>query len=95
MLPHTAVEDEQMGRYRDKVRDAAEGLVEKGMEGAKDVAAEAYQTIKEEADRQGLSGKGTTSIVEQVGDVVKSAAAKTEEAIREKVAGKADGSETK
>ena len=65
------------------------------MEGAKGVAAETYQSIKEEADRQGLSGGGTKSVVEQVGDVVKSAAAKTEEAIREKVGAGPDQSETK
>ena len=95
MLPRTALEDEQMGRYRDKIRDTAEGMLEKGMEGAKEVAAEAYQTIKEEADRHGLSGGGAKSVVDQVGDVVKSAATRTEEAVREKVAGEPGRSETK
>ncbi|MFU0504401.1 hypothetical protein [Pseudaminobacter sp. NGMCC 1.201702] len=85
MLPRTAVEDEQMGRYRDKARDAAGDLLQQGIEGAKDVAAEAYSTIKEEADRQGLRGGGDTSMVEQVSEVAKSAAARTEEAVRERM----------
>lgn len=90
MLPHTAVEDEQMGRYGDKVRDTAEALLHKGMEEAKAVAAETYQTVKEEADRQGLGGDGDKSIVEQVGNVVKTAAAKTEDSIRDKVGSGSD-----
>lgn len=85
MLPHTALEDKQMGRYRDKVRDAAEDLLEKGIEGAKEVAAEAYQTIKDEADRQGLASDADTSVAEKVANVVKSATTKTEKAVRARV----------
>jgi ElaB/YqjD/DUF883 family membrane-anchored ribosome-binding protein len=85
MLPRTAVEDEQMGRYRDKARDTAGDLLQQGIEGAKDVAAEAYSTIKEEADRQGLRSGSDTSVVEQVSEVAKSAAARTEEAVRERM----------
>ena len=58
MLPSTAIEDEQFGRYRDKSASAAEDLVDKGVETAKEVAADAYQTVKEEADRQGLKSTG-------------------------------------
>ena len=85
MLPGTSFEDEQLGGYRDKLRDSAEDLIDKGVEGAKEVAAEAYETIKDEADRQGFSS-GETSIVEQVGKIVKSAAEKTEESVRERIA---------
>lgn len=85
MLPHTDLEDEQIGRYRDKVRGAAEGLLGKGIEGAKEVAAEAYQTIKDEADRQGLASDSDMSVAEKVAEVVKSATAKTEKAVRARV----------
>ena len=85
MLPSTTLEDEQLGRYRDKLRDSAEDLLDKGVEGAKEVAAEAYETIKDEADQQGLKASGDSSVVEQVGKVVKSAAAKTEKSVREKI----------
>ena len=88
MLPSTTLEDEQLGRYGDKLRDTAEDLMEKGVEGAKEVAAETYETIKEEADHHGLSGSGETSVVEQVGEVVKSAAAKTEKTVRARIAPK-------
>ena len=50
MLPSTAIEDEQFGRYRDKLGEAAEDLMDKSVESAKEVAAGAYQTVKEEAD---------------------------------------------
>ncbi|MER9679135.1 hypothetical protein NKJ23_07350 [Mesorhizobium sp. M0184] len=84
MLPHTAAEDEQLGAYRDKLRDSAEDVFEKGLEQAKQVAAEAYETAKEEADRQGTSGDAET-LVDRVGEVVKSTASKTEEAIRDRL----------
>ena len=84
MLPRTSVEDQNLGAYSDKIRDSAQDLMEKGVEGAKDVAAEAYQTVKEEADRQGTSGD--KSIVEKVTEVVRSTSAKAEESIRDKIA---------
>ena len=84
MLPRTSVEDQNLGAYSDKIRDSAQDLMEKGVEGAKEVAAEAYQTVKDEADRQGMSGD--KSIVEKVTDVVRSTSAKAEESIRDKIA---------
>jgi len=90
MLPGTTVEDEQLGRYRDKLRSTAEDVLERGVEGAKEVAAETYETIKDEADHQALSGSGDTTVVEQIGKVVKSAAATTEQSVREKTAPKRD-----
>ncbi|MER8390218.1 hypothetical protein NKH14_33050, partial [Mesorhizobium sp. M1380] len=84
MLPHTAAEDEQLGPYRDKLRDSAEDLLEEGVEQAKQVAAEAYETVKEEADRQGSSGDAET-LVDRVEKVVKKTASKTEEAIRDRL----------
>jgi hypothetical protein len=85
MLPGTSFEDEQLGGYRDKLRDAAGNLIDKGVEGAKEVAAEAYETIKDEADQHGLGGSGDVSVVEQVGKIVRSAAEKTEDSVRERI----------
>ncbi|MER8508038.1 hypothetical protein NKJ09_04225 [Mesorhizobium sp. M0189] len=84
MLPHTAAEDAQLGPYRDKLRDSAEEVFEEGVEQAKQVAAEAYETVKEEADRQGSSGDAET-LVDRVEKVVKKTASKTEEAIRDRL----------
>jgi hypothetical protein len=85
MLPHTDVEDQQIGRYRDEVRGAADALVKKGIEEAKEVAAETYQSIRDEADRQGLAGDPDTPVTEKVAEVVKAGASKTEQAVRERV----------
>ena len=83
MLPRTSLEDQQLGSYSDAIRNTAQNLMEKGVEGAKEVAAEAYQTVKDEADRQGVSGAGDGSIVEKVAEVVRSTASKTEQAMRD------------
>jgi hypothetical protein len=85
MLPRTEIEDQSLGAYSDKVRDTAHELMDKGVEGAKEVAAEAYQTVKDEADRQGIGQAGEASIVEKVAEVVKSTSAKAEETIRDKI----------
>ncbi|MBA3448235.1 MAG: hypothetical protein H0T56_11630 [Pseudaminobacter sp.] len=84
MLPHTSVEDQHMGKYAKKLRDAGEDLYEKGVEEAKSVASEAYDAVKEEADRQGLTGDGDATLAERVSKVVKSAASRTEESVRER-----------
>jgi uncharacterized protein YpuA (DUF1002 family) len=61
------------------------------MEQAKQVAAEAYEAVKEEADRQGSGGDADT-LAGKVGKVVESTAKRTEEAIRDRLP--ADGSST-
>ncbi|TGS65879.1 DUF3618 domain-containing protein [Mesorhizobium sp. M3A.F.Ca.ET.201.01.1.1] len=81
MLPHTAVEDEQLGGYREKLRDTAEATLEEGLDAAKEVAAEAYRTASDEAWRQ-ASGEGT--LADKVSEVVRSAADKADEAVRER-----------
>jgi gas vesicle protein len=93
MLPHTATEDEQLGAYRDNLVDSAEEAFQRGLEQAKQVAAEAYETVKEEADRQASDGSADT-LVGKVGKVVESTAEKTEEAIRDRLPGSSDGSPT-
>jgi hypothetical protein len=85
MLPHTRIEDETLGTYGRKLRHAGEDLYEKGMEVAKDVAAEAYGAAKEEADRQGLTGDDKTTVADRVSEVFKSAAERTEESIQDKM----------
>nr|WP_292360772.1 hypothetical protein [Mesorhizobium sp.] len=83
MLPHTQVEDERLGGYREQLQDKAEDALEEGVDQAKQVAAEVYQTASEEAGRQ-ASTEGT--LADKVSDVVKSAAAKTEEVVRQRLA---------
>jgi hypothetical protein len=85
MLPHTRLEDKTLGKYGQKLREAGEDLYEKGMEEVKDVAAEAYGAVKEEADRQGLTGDSQTTVADRVSEVVKSAAERTEESVRDKM----------
>ncbi|CDX30227.1 conserved hypothetical protein [Mesorhizobium sp. ORS 3359] len=82
MLPHTELEDEQLGGYREKLRDTAEETLKEGLDAAKQVAAEAYQTASDEAGRL-ASNEGT--LADKVGGVVKAAADKTDESVREKL----------
>jgi ElaB/YqjD/DUF883 family membrane-anchored ribosome-binding protein len=84
LLPRTAVEDEALGAYGRRLRDTGENLIEKGMEEAKDLASQVYDATKKEADRQGLTQAGEASIVDKVSNVVKTAAATTEKAVRDK-----------
>ncbi|WP_245265535.1 hypothetical protein [Mesorhizobium sp. LSJC265A00] len=82
ILPHTATEDEQLGAYGDKLRDSAETLLDRGLDEAKQVAADAYETIKQEAGRQDMEAD---TIADQLGKIVKSTADKTEHAVRERI----------
>ncbi|TPI36891.1 DUF3618 domain-containing protein [Mesorhizobium sp. B3-1-9] len=84
MLPHTEVEDERLGAYRERLRDSAEDTLKEGLDTAKQVAAEAYQTASDEAGRQ-ASSEGT--LADKAGGVVKAAADKTDESMREKLSG--------
>ncbi|PBC03779.1 DUF3618 domain-containing protein [Mesorhizobium sp. WSM3860] len=82
MLPHTQLEDERLGGYREQLRERAEGALEKGVDQVKQVAAEAYQAASDEAGRQ-ASSEGT--LADKVSDVVKSAADKADEAVHRKL----------
>ncbi|MER8376189.1 hypothetical protein [Mesorhizobium sp. M1406] len=82
MLPHTAAEDERLGGYGDTLRDTAQSVLNRGLDEAKQVAADAYDTIKQEAGRQHMDA-GTTA--NQLGEIVKSTADKTEHAVRERI----------
>ncbi|MGX9147953.1 hypothetical protein [Mesorhizobium sp. 128a] len=83
LLPRTDFEDQQLGETSDAVRERANGLLHQGVEEAKDVAAQAYQTVKDEADKKGFSADA--SIIDTVSDVVKTTASKTERAVRNKI----------
>ncbi|MEI9425014.1 hypothetical protein O7A70_28020 [Mesorhizobium sp. Cs1299R1N1] len=82
MLPHTAVEDEQLGGYREKLRNTSETMLEQGLDQAKQVAADAYETINQEAGRQDTQA-GT--VADQIGEIVKSAADRTEQSVQEQL----------
>jgi len=83
LLPRTEIEDEQVGELSAKLRGQASDLLHQGVEGAKDVAAQAYQTVKDEADKRVGAEEG--SLVDQVKEVVKATAAQTETNVREKL----------
>ena len=57
--------------------------MDKGVGEAKDMAAGAYETLKEEADQQGLRSEGT--VVGKVTEALKSTAKRTESAVRDKL----------
>ncbi|CCV05631.1 conserved hypothetical protein [Mesorhizobium metallidurans STM 2683] len=95
-LPRTDFENLQLGESSGKLRDQASKLLDQGLEGVKDVAAQAYQTIKDQADEQGLIGDGV-DLVDQVKKVVHETGSQTETLAREKlqeVADKLPGSDT-
>jgi hypothetical protein len=71
-----------LGAYRERLRDTAEETLKEGLDAAKQVAAEAYQTASDEAKRQ-ASGEGT--LADKVGGVVKAAADKTDESVRQRL----------
>lgn len=89
LLPRTDIEDAQVGDLSDKVRDKASQILQEGVEGAKDIAAQAYQSVKDEADKKGLTGDGG-DLVDQIKDVVQTTAARTESSVREKLKDVAD-----
>jgi Protein of unknown function (DUF3618) len=83
-LPHTTIEDQQLGPYRDRLKEGAEDALNTGLEAAKDVAGKAYVTAKRESDN--IDG-GDRTIAEKVGDVVRTVAADAETNIRDKIGG--------
>ena len=85
LLPSTAVEDEQLGSLRDSVRGKAGKLLHAGVEEAKEVAAETYETVKAEADNVSREAGDNSTITERVGEALKSTVAKTEDSVRSKL----------
>jgi len=81
MLPHTAMEDEQLGGYREQLRNTSQDMLNQGLEQAKQVAADGYETVKHEAGRQ---DKDAGTLADQLGGIVKSAVDATEQSVRER-----------
>lgn len=92
LIPRTSYEDEYLGEYGRQLRHSGEDLLERGVDEVKDVASEAYQAAKDEADRQGLSPTGENSLADKVASVARAAAGTTEEAVREKTGSASDKS---
>lgn len=91
MLPASRFEQEEFGEQADRLRKGAEELVKDAADEARDVAAKAYDAVNEEADRQGLLSDHGSSVVDRVGEVVRSAADATEEAVRDKLGSEKPG----
>ena len=85
MLPSSRLETEQVGPHAERLRKDAKEMVDKGMESAGRVASKAYDALKEEADRQGLTPGDGTTVGERVASVVKTAAQSGEDAAREEL----------
>jgi ElaB/YqjD/DUF883 family membrane-anchored ribosome-binding protein len=64
LLPLTRKENELLGEQAEKLKDSASDLASEGYEKAKVVAQRTYQaaadTLKDEAENQGLAGSGTS-----------------------------------
>ena len=71
-LPSTSVENRTLGRARDKLVETGKAKAQEVVEGAKDAAEAAYQTVREEAEHQGLTGQPEGgSLVDKAQNVVR------------------------
>ena len=82
MLPVSEFEDEQLGPHAKKLRKNAEGLVDRGLKGASDVASRTYEKASDEVDRQGLRPGDGETISSRVGEVAKAAVETADETVR-------------
>ena len=73
MLPSTRIEDETFGQTRDDMKDEAMRAMQRGYDGAKDVAAEGYAAARKSADDEGLTSSDGTPLAEKVGHVAAAA----------------------
>ncbi|MET4634937.1 hypothetical protein [Kaistia defluvii] len=89
LLPATEFEKEQIGPQADRLRETAKELLEKGRDSAERVASTAFDALKHEADRQGLSSEGP-SVGERLGKVVTSAADAAGDAVRDELGASGD-----
>jgi hypothetical protein len=72
-LPATAAEDRTLGAARDNLLQAGEDRVAAAAQGLRASGRAAYDAVKEEADRQGLTGDGGQgSLVEKAESVIRS-----------------------
>jgi ElaB/YqjD/DUF883 family membrane-anchored ribosome-binding protein len=91
LLPTTALETEQLGPQAERLRDEAKAILDKGLESAGNVASETYDSIKEEADRQGFAPSNDKTAAERVGEVVKTAAHTAKDAARRELGSETSG----
>lgn len=85
MLPSTDIEDQQLGPYRDRVRDEAGKKLSEGVEGAKDIASKTFRAAKAEADNQGFTSGKDSPMAERVAKVARTASATAEQSVRSKI----------
>ena len=85
ILPRTQAEDEMLGTYRDKLGDDAASALDRGIDQAKEVAAEAYVTLKKEADK--LTSDSSEPLAGRVAKALSATAGKAEDAVRERLPG--------
>ena len=78
-------EDEMLGTYRDKLGDDAASALDRGIDQAKEVAAEAYVTLKKEADK--LTSDSSEPLAGRVAKALSATAGKAEDAVRERLPG--------
>lgn len=85
-LPTSEFEEEHLGPHARKLRKEAEDLTERGLKGASAVASETvsrtYETVREEADRHGLTPGDGETIASRVGEVAKAAIDTADETVR-------------
>jgi len=82
MLPESDLENEGLGAQGDRLRKGAGDLVNQGLQSVRNVASKAYEAVKEEADHQGLKPDPDNPFASRIGEVLKSAAETTEDAVR-------------
>lgn len=74
LLPASELERQHLGSTGEALRDKASTLLDQGVAAAKNAAGEVYETVRDEADRQGLV-PGNRPLSEKVDAVVRAAGA--------------------
>lgn len=85
LLPASELEREHLGSTGEALRDKASTLLDRGVAAAREAAGEVYETVRDEADRQGLV-PGDQPIAEKVEAVVRAAGATAGEMAEKHVA---------
>lgn len=71
-FPATAAERRYVGPVRDKVVQRGREMANERLQDAKSVANAAYETVREEADRQGISPEAGTGLIDKAVQVARS-----------------------
>lgn len=70
-FPATAAERRHIGPIRDKVVERGRQVAGERLEDAKSVANAAYETVRQEADRQGIGAEGGSSLIDKATQVAR------------------------